>query len=231
MNLPQKDDFIDIHIHDGSPSKGKFLLQSLMAHEEKEPARVDGIAYTFGIHPWFLNDDNFDRLIVSVQNMVDNPGIVALGEAGFDRLKGPSNDLQRKAFEAQVILSEKIKKPVVIHCVRAWDDLLFTHKKLKPAMPWLVHGFRGSFELANQLLLKGMYLSFWFDFIIRPGSADLIRKLPVDRIFLETDGADIDIISIYQKVSDDLGLDVEDFKAQIVNNFYDFFKVDTKDIQ
>ena len=60
-------------------------------------------------------------------------------------------------------------------------------------MPWLVHGFRGNMELASQLLSKGMYLSFWFDFVLRTESADLLRHLPVNRLFLETDGADVDI--------------------------------------
>ena len=68
-------------------------------------------------------------------------------------------------------------------------------------MPWLIHGFRGNVELAKQLLSKGMYLSFWFDFIIRPESSKLVRSLPKERIFLETDGADVDIRTIYEKVA------------------------------
>ena len=93
-----------------------------------------------------------------------HPESIAIGEAGFDKLRGPSPELQRKVFEEQVAISEELKKPVVIHCVRAWDELLAVHKKLKPKMPWLIHGFRGNTELAAQLLSKGMYLSFWFDF-------------------------------------------------------------------
>ena len=68
-------------------------------------------------------------------------------------------------------------------------------------MPWLIHGFRGNIELAQQLISKGMYLSFWFDFVIRPESSELLRSLPKDRIFLETDGADVDIRDIYKKVA------------------------------
>jgi TatD DNase family protein len=90
-------------------------------------------------------------------------------------------------------------------------------------MPWLVHGFRGNVVLANQLLSKGMYLSFWFDFALRPESAELLSHLPIDRIFLETDGADVDIRAIYDKVAADLELSDYELRSKILKNFNDFF--------
>jgi TatD DNase family protein len=219
MYLPQPGDYIDIHVHGGLPASGIFILESLMAHEGKLPVDVSGIAYTYGIHPWFLNEENHKQLINSVEDTVIQPEIIAIGEAGFDRLRGPSPELQSRAFEEQIIISEKISKPVVIHCVRAWDELLAVYKKLKPKMPWLIHGFRGNVELASQLLTKGFYLSFWFDFILRPESKELLKQLPADRIFLETDGADVDIKSIYNKVATDLDLSVDELKSIILKNF------------
>jgi len=219
MYLPQPGDYIDIHVHGGSPASGIFILESLMAHEEKLPVDVSGVAYTYGIHPWFLNEENHKQLISSVENAVIQPEIIAIGEAGFDRLRGPSPELQRRVFEEQIIISEKILKPVVIHCVRAWDELLAVHKKLRPKMPWLIHGFRGNVELADQLLTKGMFLSIWFEFVLRPESRNLLRHLSADRIFLETDGADVDIRSIYNKVSTDLNISVDELKSIILKNF------------
>jgi TatD DNase family protein len=223
MQQPQQGDYIDIHVHDGHPAKGIFILESLMAHEEKLPADIPGVAYTYGIHPWFLNEDNHDKHILSVEEIVRLPFIIAVGEAGFDRLRGPSAELQRQTFEKQVLISEEVKKPVIIHCVRGWDELLSVHKRLRPKMPWLVHGFRGNIELAGQLLSKGLYLSLWYEFVLRPESAGLLRALPADRIFLETDGADVDIKHIYSKVADDLDMAVEDLKAIIFKNYDTFF--------
>lgn len=219
MYFPQNGDFIDIHVHGGTPSSGIFILESLMAHESKIPAAVAGVAFTYGIHPWFLNESNYKQLIISVESLITHPDIIAIGEAGFDRLRGPSPELQRRAFEDQIIISEKIRKPVVVHCVRAWDELLAVHKKLKPEMSWLIHGYRGNVKLATQLISKGMYLSFWFDFVLRPGSGDLLRHLPTDRIFLETDGANVDIKNIYDKVASDLDLSVDELKSIILKNF------------
>ena len=224
MHFPQAGDYIDIHVHDGKPSAGLFILESLMAHEEKMPEALSGVSYTYGIHPWFLNEENHKQLLLSVEKTVCNPEVIAVGEAGFDRLKGPSAELQRKVFEEQVIISEEIKKPVIIHCVRSWDELLAAKKKLKPRMPWLIHGFRGNQELAGQLLSKGMYLSFWFEFVLRPESGNLLRNMPNDRFFLETDGADVDIRSIYQNVATDRNQNVDDLKSDILNNYKAFFE-------
>jgi TatD DNase family protein len=223
MHLPQEGDFIDIHNHDGVPSPGIFILETLMAHEERIPLDVPGIAYTYGIHPWFLRQDNHQKQIESVREYAENPSVLALGEAGFDKLRGADPGLQRSVFEKQVEISELVKKPVVIHCVRAWDELLSVHKGMKPKMPWLIHGFRGNIEQAMQLLAKGMYLSFWFNFILRPESSRLIRAVPGNRIFLETDGSDAGIMDIYKKVSIDREIEVEELKSLIFSNFNSFF--------
>ncbi len=225
ISLPEPEDFIDIHNHGAKPSKGVFCVEALMAHEGRQPVPCDGIAYTYGIHPWFLEETNHAGYISSVKKITAEPGVIAVGEAGYDRLKGPSMELQRKTFEEQVIISEEIRKPMVIHCVKAWEDLLTTWKRMRPKMPWLIHGFRGKKELADQLISKGMYLSFWFDFVIRPEAAVLLRNLPDDRIFLETDGADIRIEDIYNKVSGDLGITITELKKLMFTNFNTFFKL------
>jgi len=225
MNLPQSGDYIDMHTHSGKPSAGSFIIESLMAHEEKLPDDNPGIAYTYGIHPWFLDYNNHPGQISSVLSVVRHPNIIAVGEAGFDKLRGPSSELQQKVFEEQVLIANDNRKPLIIHCVRAWDELLSVQKKLKPLTVWMVHGFRGSENLAKQLLSKGIYLSFWFDFIMRAESSDLLRSLPRNRIFLETDGADIDIRNIYDKVAKDLNISVDELKLVIHNNFNEFFKI------
>jgi TatD DNase family protein len=225
MNLPQPGDYIDIHSHGARSATGVFTVENLMAHEGLLPENIPGVAYSYGIHPWFLNENNHQQLIRSVREIAGNRQLIAIGEAGFDKLTGPSPVLQRKTFEEQVIIAEDLKLPVVIHCVRSWDDLLAVHKNLKPVMPWLIHGFRGKKMLAAQLLSKGMYLSFWFDFVLKPESSDLLKSLPVDRIFLETDGADVDIRDIYNKVSGDLDLKMEELKAKILSNFFVFFNL------
>jgi TatD DNase family protein len=226
MNLPGPEDYIDIHTHDGAASgPGIFSVISLMAHERARPENITSVAFTFGIHPWFLTESNHKQQIEAVINTAGSSPVIAIGEAGFDRLRGPSPDLQRIAFEEQVTIAGEYNKPVIIHCVRAWEELFRAHKRLKPSLPWLVHGFRGNKDLAAQLISKNMFLSFWFNFIIRPEAAKLIKSLPADRIFLETDGSGVDIKDIYTKVSADLGITVEKLKGILYKNFNGFFNI------
>lgn len=223
MNFPHPGDYIDIHNHGARPVPGVFNVETLMAHEERVSQDIDGMTYSYGIHPWHLSERNHDQLMKKVIENAGDSNVALIGEAGFDRIKGPSTELQKRTFEEQARIAEELGKPMVIHCVRAWDDLLMMHKKLKPKMPWLIHGFRGKPELASQLTDKRMYISFWFEFVMRPESVPLLKSVPMDRIFLETDGADIDIRDIYNKVSADLGFTVEELKTIIYKNFNVFF--------
>jgi TatD DNase family protein len=223
MNLPNPGDYIDIHNHGSLSVKGHFSVENLMSHEDRIPDNQQGLTYTIGIHPWHLSSENFKQQIDNVGKYASHSNIIAIGEAGFDRLRGPSALLQKSAFEEQVKIADERAKPLIIHCVRSWDELLSEKKRLKPSTPWLIHGFRGKKELALQLISKGMYLSFWFDFILKPESTPLLKSLPKENIFLETDGSGIDIETLYEKVAVDLDLSEEELKKIVYSNFNKIF--------
>lgn len=225
MSFPRAGDYIDIHNHGSVPEKGKFQVENLMTHETAEPENNENLAFTIGVHPWFLTSENLQDQIAIVAEYSTSHNIIAIGETGFDRLKGPALKIQENAFAEHVMIAEKVSKPLFIHCVRAWDDLLAVHKRLHPSLPWIIHGFRGKKELARQLTDKGMFLSFWFDFILKPESSSLIKSLPKDRIFLETDGSGVDIKTIYNKVATDLEITLDNLKNQILLNYKDVFKM------
>jgi len=223
MNRPLPGDYIDIHTHGGTPSEGMFIVENLMAHVTKEIPSAQGMAFTIGLHPWFFGDSDYEKPILKIREYAAHKRIIAIGEAGFDKIRGASPDLQRKVFEEQAIIAEENKLPLIIHCVKGWDELLAVHKNLKPSVPWLIHGFHGKKETARQLLDRGMYLSIWYSFALIPESAELIRSIPGDRLFLETDGADVYIRDIYNKVSADLKMNVGDLKSLIFDNYFKFF--------
>ena len=145
--------------------------------------------------------------------------LIAIGETGFDKLKGPSIDLQRKAFERHFEIAEELSKPLIIHCVRAWPEILEEKKRLKPSTPWVIHGFKGKKELAQQLCDKGFYLSAWVEWAIRPVSSETLNNIPPDRLFLETDGFDIGIEPVYKVVAGYLEMEVEALKTIVYNNY------------
>ena len=224
MDQPSHGDYIDIHTHDSHKIAGVYAIENIMAHESRSVSDMPERSCTYGIHPWHLTKESAGNLLRKVNDSASSPNLMAIGEAGYDKLRGPEMEVQCGVFESQVVIAETIRKPLIIHCVRAWDELQMSYKKLKPKMPWLIHGFRGKPELASQLISKGMYLSFWFEFVIRSESATLLRSVPRERIFLETDGADIVIRKIYDKVSFDLGITAEELNRIIHSNFNSFFQ-------
>jgi len=223
MNTPEPGEYIDIHTHDFNPARGIFGVENIMAHENRDPSEISAPVYTAGIHPWYLNENNSGELLDYIRKIASGPNLIAFGEAGFDRLRGPSPEIQMDVFAEQVKISGEFSKPMVIHCVKAWNELLEAHRDTKPLTAWLVHGFRGKKDLANQLVRHGMYISFWFDFVVRPESSGLLKSLPPEKIFLETDGAGVDIRDIYSKVAADLGMTVERLKEQILHNYNALF--------
>jgi TatD DNase family protein len=219
MNLPSNKDFINFHDHGSVPLDGVFSVDNIMVHEGRTPSAMRGITHTVGAHPWFLTDDNFESHLLKVRDMAGSDNVMAIGETGFDKVKGPSIDLQRRAFERHFAIAEELSKPLIIHCVRAWPEIIEEKKRLKPTTPWVIHGFKGKKELAQQLCDKGFYLSAWVEWAIRPVSSDTLNNMPLDRLFLETDGFDIGIEPVYKVVSGYLGMEVEGLKEQIFKNF------------
>ena len=223
MSFPAKGDYIDIHSHNSKPAKGIFVLENLMAHEGISPKPDDGLAFSVGIHPWFLTESNQYDNLNFVKRYGNDESVAAIGEAGIDKLKGAPLQLQITIFEEQAKMAEEFCKPLIIHCVKGWDELLSSHQKIKPKMPWLIHGFRGKKELAAQLISKGIYLSFWYEFVLRNELSDLLRSISLDKLFLETDGNGIDIRAIYQKAANDLERSVEELKEAIAANYEEVF--------
>ncbi|MDZ7739167.1 MAG: TatD family hydrolase [Bacteroidales bacterium] len=223
MKGPGKYDFINIHDHGAQPAAGIFTVDNIMVHEDRYPEVLDGIAYSCGIHPWYIDEGALEGQLSELRRIASMDNVIALGEAGFDRIKGAESGLQEKAFIMQADLSEEMEKPLFIHCVKGWDELLKNHKEINPRMRWIIHGFRGKPELAGQLLDKGFYLSPWVEWAIRPASKETIKSIPPDRLFLETDGFDIGIEPVYEVVAGHLGMETEKLKEQLWNNFNDLF--------
>lgn len=169
-----------------------------------------------GVHPWRSAEAGISPLFIeksvalTAQKSTD-PRVVAIGEAGLDRLRGAGPDQQRQLFEMQVEISEQVGKPMIIHMVRFADEIAQIRKKMRPRQAWIIHGFRGKPALASQLMSHGFDLSFGP--LFNPQS--LHEAFGHNRLWLETDEANIDIINHYTTVAHMLGVDIETLKAKI----------------
>lgn len=222
MPLPLAGDLVDIHTHDSVLTDGVFAVENLMIHEGRLP---DGSAKAFsaGIHPWFLTVNEIEEQLSQLAILATDVRVVAVGEAGYDRRKGPGIQLQQMAFEAQAKLADKLKKPLMIHCVRGWDELWASRHRVKPDVPWIVHGFNGSVEQAKQLVAGGFYLSLWIKSVLNGSLDRVIRELPPERIFLETDGFGVAPEAVYQSAAEAAGITTAELVARVRDNYVELF--------
>ena len=202
----------DIHTHNLPIDKGSAIvcigLESSMLSE--------GHFFSAGLHPWIVTGNDEDSFLL-LDSLLYRHDIVALGECGLDSVRGPSLDIQEKAFIRQFELSEFHSKPMLLHVVRSFDRIISLKKSLKPAQKWLIHGFRGGPEQARQLLGCGFYLSFGLY-----ARVDTIRALPESSILAESDGK-CEISEVIERISHALGVDEFVAKSLIESNISDFF--------
>ena len=109
-----------------------------------------------GIHPWYRTRENFVRQWELLLSAIHSPQVLAIGEAGLDKLAQTDYVLQQEAFEKQAILAHEMGYPLVIHAVRSADEIIRFKRKMQPSNPWIIHGFRGKKELALQYIRESI---------------------------------------------------------------------------
>ncbi len=174
----------DFHTH--KPKSAARALVSL------PPERIGEYPLaSLELHPWRL-PEKLEPL--GAEFFAAAERAAALGEAGLDRLRGPSLEVQQ-AYLAEVLkLARELGKPVVFHCVRALPELLHAVRNFPGNK--LFHGFRGKPEALEQLRKHGFYVSL--------GTLDLLpylRQAGFERIGFETDDSELPIESILAEAS------------------------------
>lgn len=173
-------------------------------------------SFSCGIHPWYSEDS--ESQMKYLIEIASNSRIIAIGEAGLDKIKGPAFNIQIPVFKRHIELSEQLKKPLIIHAVKAWDELYHIRKEANPTLPWIIHGFRGNAQVAQQMAKVGFMFSLGERFNI-----DALEFIPKDAIFCETDESEITILEVYQQIASALNQDIEDFAKQIAENVHRVF--------
>lgn len=214
----QKKTYIDIHTHRCFEQADLLQVCNHIVGRDAEDFR-SGKFYSVGIHPWFLEKSQ-ESLLQKLERLAEREEVKAIGESGYDKLKGPDFEQQDALFRAHIRLSEKLEKPLFVHCVHRYNELRQLHKELAPSMPWIVHGFTGHPELAKQLTGAGLYLSFGYMATYTENKAwRSLKSIPADSFFLETDGADLRIEEMYRFAAEARGMSVEDLQQRLSENY------------
>ncbi len=175
---------IDIHSHDSNRADSAII--NILPEEDIRP----GVYYSVGIHPWntpTVTPSTLDSLASKARN----EQIVAIGETGLDALKGGDIAKQIELFKFHINLSEQQRKPLIIHAVKTFPEIIKLKKELKPSQPWIIHGFRGKPELAQELLRHGFYISLGEKF-----NKETASIIPEDKLFYESDESPLPIEKI-----------------------------------
>ena len=169
-----------------------------------------------GLHPWHTTAD-YRRTLALFLGPLPFPGsdepqlLQAIGECGLDRLCQTPYDLQMSAFKAQIGESEMRRLPMIIHCVKAFDDIIALHATA--TQPWVIHGFRGKPQQLQQLTAQGFYISFGIKH-----NSESLAQCPAERLFLETDDEKTAIVPLYERAAATRNTDVETLATQIWSN-------------
>ncbi|MFC3196782.1 TatD family hydrolase [Parapedobacter deserti] len=156
---------------------------------------------SLGLHPWYLTTDNVDAQLAVLENHINDRNVKLLGECGFDRLRGPDLSVQRAVFQRQAELAVEHRKPMIIHCVRAFDELQAYGKRFADRVPMVIHGFNKSPQLANQLIRQGFFLSFGVAILDETSNAAKTLRQIEQPFFLETDDHHTTIETIYEQAA------------------------------
>ena len=180
--------------------------------------------YSIGIHPWHIKEDTIDSDLKIIEEKLQNKNCLAIGECGLDKRIEVPLELQFAVFEKQLILAEKYNKPVVIHCVAAFQEVIEIKKRMKISVPMIIHGFSKNSQIASQLIKEGFYLSFGKYLLKNPDLKTVFQVIPNDRFFLETDTIEETIEQVYELASEYKELDIKELKGIISSNYKSVFE-------
>ena len=186
-----------------------------LAHQYKE-----GVYATVGIHP--VRDEisngespcdvDTDYDFARIEELARDPKVVGIGETGLDYYRNQEiqnlkikmqndnakfkiiKEKQKELFLKHIELSQKVNKPLIIHCRDAHDDLIeilvSSFKFQVSSSPGVMHFFggEGAWENLDKYLEMGFYISLAGVITFKNyKDAENIKKIPLDRILIETD--------------------------------------------
>lgn len=183
---------VDVHTH--HQNRASAIINAPLS--DFKPSQE--LFYSVGIHPWDIKNIDCESVLKSISESAQrNPQIIAIGECGLDALIETPESIQTDIFEKQIILSEELKKPLIIHCVKRYNEILRLHSKHKPQQTWILHGFRSNANVLRPILERtGISISIGEKF-----NPEAVRLIPSERLLIETDESLLPIEEIATRIA------------------------------
>jgi TatD DNase family protein len=211
--------FVNLHTH--SYTNSDAILEIVNQYPNEFIADIPH--YSIGIHPWHIVDERASEDLNYIKNKLQLVECLALGECGLDKRIEKKIELQIDVFESQLSLLNEISKPVILHCVAAFDEIISCKKNSDLQSPFIIHGFSKNIPLAKQLLNQDFYLSFGKYLLRNPEMESVFKYVPTDKIFLETDTISESLEEVYIFAAKCKNISLEEMKEIVWNNYQTVF--------
>ena len=215
---------VNLHTHFRLPEKGIIGLKNHQVQFNFDPE--PGQYYSVGLHPWSVDESKIEKMTGITEKLAAEPSVLAIGECGLDRSIEIPAAIQQKAFLRQIDIAEKYDKPLILHAVKTYSDLLQLKKARLCNTPWILHGYQGNEETTKQLIRHGFFFSFGKVILDdRENLNKSLRAVPRERLFFETDESVVPIESIYIFAASLLEMGPEELRSAVRSNFRHVFGV------
>lgn len=211
--------FINIHTHHVSPNKEVIDLINYFPKDVETTTPY----FSVGLHPWHIDEKRLAIDLELVEKHLQNPHCFALGEIGLDKITSVNFSLQYKVFRKQLQLATKYNKPVIIHCIRAFQEILNLRKKEQIQQPFIFHGYSKNQQLLDQIYHAGCFVSFGKILLVNTNLQAIFANLKNEVFFLENDNSNEPIESIYKQACSLQEIPLDELKQQIAQNWKHIF--------
>jgi len=211
--------FINLHTH--RFSNDSEVIEVVNQYPWEFDALIPN--YSIGIHPWYIDEKRLESDLACITEKLQLAPCLALGECGLDKRIDIPMSLQISVFKMQLEIVKQTKKPIVLHCVAAFDEMIAIKKEMKLENPMIIHGFSKNEQVAQLLLNNGFYLSFGKYLLRNPEMEKVFKFASENQILLETDTIEESIYEVYEKAAAVKGISLAEMKAIVFDNFSRIF--------
>lgn len=189
--------YYNLHSHTDTNSQQELVI----VNQYPRQLNLKTPYYSVGIHPWYIAESKIDEELEIIDKTLSSSNCLALGECGLDKKTNILFHTQINVCKEQLLLAEKHKKAVILHVVSAYQEIISLKKELKLTVPLIVHGFnKKQKQVAESLWQNGFYLSFGKNLMNSDALGEVMKSVPVNNLFLETDNdANLSIEEVYTR--------------------------------
>lgn len=214
---PDNTPYINIHTHYKPRNENELITRN--AYLRLTPGQVTALPYKIsaGLHPWHLRSMSIRECGDKLIELASLENVFAIGEIGIDRSIDIPVPTQLAYFDTQLNIARALKKPVIIHAVKSYSDLVPYLKKTK--VPFIFHQFNGNEQQAKELLKYHCVLSFGKN-LFSEKAQQVLRQIPDSGFLLETDTAPgLTIQEVYEQAAKVRQWGTDELKSVLFHTF------------